>query len=114
MLSDLRDAIEQLVVHDLPLRGPGLYLHKDLTRFQAINDHPDFVAHVRLDRVLKVNTPMAAGLEPAHRADHLFSGPDASDSSIRDAAKSMFVQRDRPSRLADRTARAAYKCPQPL
>jgi hypothetical protein len=36
MLSDLRDAIEQLVVHDLPLRGPGLYLHKDLTRFRAI------------------------------------------------------------------------------
>jgi hypothetical protein len=36
MLSDLRDAIEQLVIHDLPLRGPGLYLHKDLTRFRAI------------------------------------------------------------------------------
>jgi hypothetical protein len=60
---------------------------------------------------LKVNTAMAAGLEPAHRADNLFFGPDASDSSVRGAAKSMFVQRDRPSRLADRTATAAYKLP---
>jgi hypothetical protein len=36
MLSELRDAIEQLVVRDLPLRGLGLYLHEDLTRFRAI------------------------------------------------------------------------------
>jgi hypothetical protein len=49
---------------------------------------------------------MAVGLVPAHRADDLFSGPDASDSSVRGAAKSMFIQRDRPSRLADRTAPA--------
>jgi hypothetical protein len=111
MLSDFRDAIEQLVIHDLPLREPGLYLHKDLTRFRAITTIPDFIAHVRLDRVLKVNTAMAAGLEPTHQADHLFSDPDASDSSVRGAAKSTFIQRDRPSRLADRTARTAYKLP---
>jgi hypothetical protein len=31
MLSDLRDAIEQLVVHDLPLRWPGLstYINRE-------------------------------------------------------------------------------------
>jgi hypothetical protein len=88
MRSDLRDAIEQLAIHDLPLRGPGLYLHKDLTRFRAITTIQTSLHTSRLDRVLKVNTAMAAGLEPAHRADNLFSGPDASDSSVRGAAKS--------------------------
>ena len=76
MLSDLRDPIEQLVVHDLPLRGPGLYLHKDLTSFRAITTIQTSL-HTSVSTSIEVNTAMAVGLVPAHRADHLFSGPDS-------------------------------------
>jgi len=63
---------------------------------------------------LKVNTVMAAGLESAHWADHLFSGPDPSDSSVRGEAKPMFISAiDRRDWQTGRQG-LPTNCPQPL